>query len=126
MNVNAQTTNDSQTEKVTTIYGEIVGTEDVKSVKLKVKVDLGAYTNYLFIDGTGNYLTSNNERMKFESMVDAMNYMTAQGWQFVEAYVVHKEHHSIIRWIIKKDITGQNDALRGFKTKDLSKSKTKS
>lgn len=98
------------------VFCEIVGTDDVKSTKQKVKVAFGEKTDNLQIDGTGNYVSNEGKTIKFCSMVDAMNYMSLHGWFFVQAYVIHKEHHSELRWILKK-LSVESAIFDGFKTK---------
>ena len=62
---------------------EIVATKTEKSekkVKAKVKVKV----------------------QTFPSMIEAMNFMNKNGWEFVQAYVTTSGNESINRWILKK------------------------
>ncbi len=43
--------------------------------------------------------------MYFNSMIDAMNYMGNNGWEFVQAYAVAQEKGSTTYWILKKDVS---------------------
>jgi hypothetical protein len=40
----------------------------------------------------------------FTSMVDAMNYMGKDGWEFVQAYVVTASNQNVYRWLLKKKV----------------------
>lgn len=40
----------------------------------------------------------------FNSMVDAMNYIGEDGWEFVQAYVVTGSNGSVYHWLLKKRI----------------------
>jgi len=42
------------------------------------------------------------KRHKFTSMVEAMNYLSADGWQFVQAYAESYGQWSFIHWILRK------------------------
>lgn len=38
----------------------------------------------------------------YSSMMEAMNYMSKNGWEFIQAYVVTKDNQNVYRWILKK------------------------
>ncbi|MES2397816.1 MAG: hypothetical protein V4549_17520, partial [Bacteroidota bacterium] len=38
----------------------------------------------------------------FPSMIEAMNFMSKNGWEFVQAYVTTSGNESINRWVLKK------------------------
>ena len=38
----------------------------------------------------------------FNSMVDGMNYMGKDGWEFVQAYTVTAGNQNVYRWLLKK------------------------
>lgn len=38
----------------------------------------------------------------FNSMVDGLNFMGKQGWEFVQAYVVTTGNANVYRWLLKK------------------------
>ena len=40
----------------------------------------------------------------FNSMVDGMNYMGKDGWEFVQAYIVTSNNQNVYRWLLKKRI----------------------
>ncbi len=44
----------------------------------------------------------NGNRIVFNSMVDAMNYMGRDGWEFVQAYVVTVGQQNVYHWLLKK------------------------
>jgi hypothetical protein len=35
-------------------------------------------------------------------MIDALNYMGKNGWEFVQAYVVTTQNQNVYRWLLKK------------------------
>jgi len=37
-------------------------------------------------------------------MIDAMNFMGAKGWEFVQAYVVTVGKQNVYHWLLKKEI----------------------
>lgn len=67
------------------VYAEIVGEGRFLSNKVTVSIDYGQATSFFENNKVKNEDGSNR---KFNSMVDAMNYMGALGWEFQQAYVV--------------------------------------
>jgi len=95
----------SQTISVTVtdtsfLYCEIIGIRFVSLEKLKVRVDYGEETGTLPDSKTKDH--PNEKRQKFTSMVEAMNYLSSEGWQFVQAYAEPYSEGSFIHWILRK------------------------
>ena len=67
------------------IYCELVEYEIPFSRKVNVQLDFGQESKFFadtrLVDKKGEVIT-------FNSMVDAINYMSTLGWEFVQAYVV--------------------------------------
>ncbi len=42
------------------------------------------------------------ELIKFSSMIDALNFMTERGWEFVQAYVIDDGNYNYKHWILKR------------------------
>lgn len=82
------------------IYCELVGTGKFLSTKVTVEIDYGQETK-LFQD-----VRIRNEQtgkvQSFNSMIDALNYMGKNGWEFVQAYVVTTQNQNVYRWLLKK------------------------
>ena len=53
-------------------------------------------------------------------MIDALNYMSKLGWEFVQAYVTRdsSDSSSITCWLLSKTVDEDNDII-DFKTKDM-------
>lgn len=83
-------------------YCELVGTEKLLSTKVKVQVDFGQKSS--FWKGVDFVRDANGKIVNFNSMVDAMNYMGSQGWEFVQAYVVTTNNQNVYHWLLKKEI----------------------
>lgn len=68
------------------VYCQIVSSSVTFSNKINVNIDYGQEKNFLEID---LIKTADSKRaIKFNSMIDALNYMSEQGWEFVQAYVI--------------------------------------
>jgi hypothetical protein len=47
--------------------------------------------------------------MEFNSEIDALNYMTSQGWEFVQTYVEVGNNVSTTRWLLRKRVVPKKD-----------------
>ncbi len=65
-------------------YCQILGESKFMSTKLTITVDYGQEWN----GWTGREKVKDEEGKvkKFNSMIDALNYMSKEGWEFVQAY----------------------------------------
>ena len=81
-------------------YAELVGTQKFLSRQVLVEVDFGQerkfFSNNLIVD------PSTGKVRDFNSMVDAMNFMGENGWEFVQAYVVTAGNQNVYRWLLKR------------------------
>ena len=82
------------------VYCKIVGSGILFENKLYVCIDYGQELRLL---ETEFIKTPDNRRaVKFNSMIDALNYMSEQGWEFVQAYITISGTDSTTHWILKK------------------------
>ena len=83
------------------IYAQIVGQGRLLSNRIDVSIDYGQeaglFTDRRLRDENGRVIT-------FNSMVDAMNFMGADGWQFVQAYVITVGNNNVLHWLLKKRV----------------------
>lgn len=99
------------------IYCKIVGYA-ARINKVEVRIDFGQE-----VDRRADrfFLDENGERVKFNSMIDALNRLAEDGWEFVQAYVVIDDGDSTVHWVLKREVTGLSDEekaglLSKFKT----------
>lgn len=85
------------------IYCELVGTSKFLSNKVKVQVDYGQETS--FWKGISYMKDENGKNIEFNSMVDAMNFLGKQGWEFVQAYTITMNNQNVYHWLLKKTVT---------------------
>jgi len=106
------------------VYSEIVGTSKFLSTKVSIQIDYGQATSIWESNRVKNTDGSNRD---FNSMVDAMNYMGALGWEFQQAYVVTIGQQNVYHWLMRKefndlDVNIQDELKKNFPTKrDLKK-----
>lgn len=92
-------------------YCELVGTQNLLG-KIIVSVDFGQVS--LFSDN--RLVDENGDVLKFNSMIDAMNYMGALGWEFEQAYVVTyyygKNTSNVYHWLLSKPYSEDGTGLK--------------
>lgn len=81
------------------VYCEILGIEKFLSTKVTIQVDFGqkmkTFADNRMKDENGNPLV-------FNSMIDALNFMGKQGWEFAQAYVVTISSQNVYHYLMKK------------------------
>ena len=88
----------SDTSKVEQ-YCQLMVTQRVLSNKVTVDIDYGDEKSYW----KDNRLTSSDGKLKrFNTIIDAMNYMGQAGWIFISAYPVHIGSTEIFHFAFKK------------------------
>ena len=105
----AQTPTDS-TKISKYVYCELVGMQKLLSTKVNVSVDYGEETR-LFQDTRMRDEQTGKVR-SFNSMVDALNYMSNNGWEFVQAYVVTNGQQNVYRWLLKMKIENKPISIK--------------
>jgi hypothetical protein len=81
-------------------YCELVGTQKLFSQKLTIAVDFGEAKNIWKDNRVKDEVTGKVQ--VFNSMVDALNYMGEDGWEFVQAYIVTLGQQNVYHWLLKK------------------------
>lgn len=107
------------------VYAQLSYEEQLFSTKVKVSIDFGQSTSWLFSMSESRLVDKDGKEIKFNSMIDAMNYLTQFGWRFAQAYVVPKgsggkDSMSVsgtTYWILYKDVDDYSQITEGFTTK---------
>jgi hypothetical protein len=81
------------------VYCEIVGTEKLLSTKVTITVDFGQRMK-LFADN--RMKDEAGKPLVFNSMIDALNFMGKQGWEFAQAYTITISSQNVYHFLMKK------------------------
>lgn len=87
---------------------------------LKIIFDFGTKASYNIwgdLSSKLKFVDENGEEIKFNSMVDAANYMVDKGWNFQQAYSSAYGGKPVIHWIFYKDADNMDKAREGIMTK---------
>lgn len=90
------------------MYAQLLGTEKFLSSKITVEIDFGQETKLFHADKNRIIEEATGKPRKFNSMVDAMNYMGTMGWEFVQAYVVTVSNQNVYHWLLRKELTQED------------------
>lgn len=88
------------------VYCELVGTGNLIGTKVTVQVDFGNKTKW---NQDTRIKGEDGKPIKFTSMVDAMNYMGKEGWEFVQAYTITHGSSSVYHWLLKRTIESYDE-----------------
>ena len=98
-------------------FCEIKGTEKLNT-KMKIVFDFGNIPIYR-LKNKMQIVDEQGKEIEFNSMVDAMNYMSERGWNFLQAYSTYLIFVAPIEhWILYKDATSIEEARKGILTKE--------
>jgi hypothetical protein len=84
-------------------YCEIVGTQGLFSSKLTIVVDYGQEQGNIFTYKDSRLKGQDGKAIKFNSMIDVLNLMQKEGWDFVTAYTIGDAQKGYVyHWLLKR------------------------
>ena len=103
------------------VYCQLVSYNAFFSSKINVDFDFGQVSN--FWDTGKGLVDENGKSLKFNNMVDALNYLGERGWELVDRYyeqiapdLVQKDEAPKHYWILCKTVTSKEEILEGLIT----------
>ena len=85
----AQTVNDLPLNKIDVDYVQIIGTPKAFSTKMNIVLDFGQNTKFFTISNKEAVIKdANGKNMEFNSMMDALNFMSKNGFELSNAYAL--------------------------------------
>lgn len=85
---NAQSVNGTPINEIDVEYVMIVGTSQMFSKKVTIDIDFGQNTKFFSSGKETQIKDAEGKDMKFNSMIDALNFMSSSGYEFVNAYAI--------------------------------------
>jgi hypothetical protein len=82
-------------------YCMIVGKQKILSTKVIIEVDYGQKQG---IWGVPTHRDDDGKVQSFNSMMDALNYMGEQGWEFVQAIMLGEGGNYVYRFIMRRKV----------------------
>ena len=97
----SQTVNDKPFSEIDVEYIQIVGTAKLLSNKVKIKIDFGQL-NKVFSAKDTQVKDKDGKLMVFNSMIDALNFFSANGYDFQQAYTITLSNQNVYHYLMKK------------------------
>jgi hypothetical protein len=98
----SQTVNDIPIKDIDVEYIQIVGTSRVLSNKMTIQIDFGQENKFFSSDKDTRVKDVSGKNMIFNSMVDALNFLTKNGYEFVQAYAVSVNNQNVYNYLLRK------------------------
>jgi hypothetical protein len=103
-NLFSQTVNDIPLKTIDVDYIQIVGTSKLLSNKVSIEIDFGQENKY-WVNKDTQVKDENGKLMIFNSMIDALNFMSKNGYEFVNAYTITISNQNIYHYILRKKVS---------------------
>jgi len=87
-------------------YCMILATSKLLSTKLTIQVDFGQ--EWSFWKDKRSLKDETGKRIEFNSVIDALNYMAADGWEFVNAYAITVGQQNVYHYVMKRFLTEED------------------
>lgn len=104
-NAKSQTVNNIPIKDIDVEYVQIVGTSRILSNKLTIEIDFGQENKLFSSDKDTRVKDVNGKNMIFNSMIDALNFMTKNGYEFVQAYAITVSNQNVYYYLLRKKKT---------------------
>jgi hypothetical protein len=97
----SQSVNGVQFKDIDVEYVQIVGTKKPFTQKVFIEIDFGQ-ENKLFSNRDTRIVDEKGINLIFNSMIDALNFMNKNGYDFVTAYTVTIGDQNVYHYLLKK------------------------
>ena len=97
----SQTVNGVPIKDIDVDYMQIVGTSRFMSNKVTIEIDFGQQNKYWSAKDT-KVKDENGKLMKFNSIIDALNFFSKNGYEFVTAYAFAVDNQNVYHYLMKK------------------------
>ena len=97
----AQTVNDLPIKDIDVEYVQIVGTSKLFSTKLIIQIDFGQRTKFFSSGKETIVKNEEGEALDFNSMIDALNFMSKNGFEFVNAYAITMGNQNVYHYLLR-------------------------
>lgn len=100
--LHSQTVNDIPLSDIDVEYVQIVGTSKILSTKVFIEIDFGQRTKF-FSSGKETIIKDSlGKAVDFNSMIDALNFMSENGYDFVNAYAITVGNQNVYHYLLRK------------------------
>lgn len=97
----AQTVNDTPINEINTRYVQIVATQKYMSNKMIITLDFGQQTKFFSSGKNLVILDKQGKTIEFNSIVDALNFMSENGYYFIQAYINNNNGNAQYHYLLE-------------------------
>jgi hypothetical protein len=101
ISLKAQTVNDIPISEIDVEYLQIIGTSKLFSTKLTIQIDFGQNTKFFSSGKETIVKDANGKSMEFNSMIDALNFLSKNGFEFVNAHVITVGNQNVYHYLLR-------------------------
>lgn len=99
----SQTVNGAPLQELNAEHILIVGTAKMLSNKVTITIDFGQENKFFNVKDDGRVTDETGKAFVLNSMVDALNFLSKYGYEFVDAYsVTIQGSGSVYHWLLRK------------------------
>lgn len=102
VNISFAQTDSLENKESNWAYCQIVGTSKLFSTKLTIVIDYGQERKWFWFRDPRTLKDENGNPIEFNSMIDALNFMGKDNWEFTQAYVVTIGSQNVYHYLLKK------------------------
>lgn len=107
--VDAQTVNDIPVKDIDVEYIQIVGSSMGFSKKVVIEVDFGQESKFFSSKAEASIKDENGKMMKFNSMIDALNFFSENSFEFIQAYAFSVGSQTVYHYLLRKRKVGKDE-----------------
>lgn len=96
-----QTINGVPLSEIDVDYVQIVGTSNLMKTRVTIDIDFGQKQS-LWKGSDTKLLDDSGSPVKLNSMIDALNFMSSSGYEFVTAYVLTTNNVDVYHYLLRK------------------------
>jgi hypothetical protein len=93
--------NGTPLDSINVEYVRIVGTSKFLSTKVSIELDFGQY-NSIWKDSDTRVTNNLGKRLELNGMVDALNFMVSNGYEFITAYAITVNNQNVYHYLLRK------------------------
>ena len=98
----SQTVNGASLKELDAEHILIVGTAKMLSNKVTITIDFGQENKFFNAKDDGRITDESGKPLVLNSMIDALNFLSKYGYEFVDAYSVTLQGSNVYHWLMRK------------------------
>lgn len=98
----SQTVNDVPLSDIKVEFVQILGISKSLSNKVTITIDFGQQNKYFSFKDVAIIKDKKGKKIKFYSMIDALNFMSENGYEFVDSNMLRIDKENVFQYLLKR------------------------